>query len=72
MSTFSDISDHATELEEREREILLAQHKARVADALQPIGQCHNCELKVEGNALFCSKECAEEWEFIKKMEKHR
>lgn len=71
MSKFSDPSDLATEHEQRERDILLAQHKARAAEALKPIGTCHNCELEID-EGLFCSAECRDEWDFIKKMEKHR
>ncbi len=71
MSKFSDTSDFATELEQRERDILLAQHKANAEPRLQPTGRCYNCELEIS-RGLFCCKDCQEEWDFIKKMEKHR
>lgn len=71
MSKFSDPSDHASELEQRERDILLAQHKERAKHALQPTGYCYNCEEPVE-KGLFCNSDCRDDFEFRQKMEKHR
>lgn len=72
MSKFSDPSDLATEHEQRERDILLAQHKARKRNELVPRGSCYNCEEEVEEGKLFCDADCAHDWHFRERMEKHR
>ena len=41
-------------------------------DGLLCTGICHNpaCESEVSGNQLFCDKECAQEYEYIKKQKR--
>lgn len=70
MSKFSDQSDWATELEERERQAAIQRIRSMSQDPkLLPMGLCHNCGDPVGKGMVFCDKLCAEDYEEFKKAE---
>jgi hypothetical protein len=64
----ADILDVASEYEENQREMALAQARANAAK-LTITGRCYNCEEEV-GQQLFCDVDCREDFEFRDRMQK--
>ena len=62
----ADVVDDSDDKIEAMREMGLAQVRKRMAVRdLQPAGFCHSplCGEAVEGNRLFCDKDCSEDWD---------
>jgi predicted nucleic acid-binding Zn ribbon protein len=59
-----DCSDNGDEITQSE---LARIRKLLASRELQPIGACHWCNEYVKGDKLFCSSECAEDWEHHRK-----
>ena len=62
----ADDADNSDDKIEAMREIGLAEVRKRMATRdLQPAGFCHSplCGEAVDGNRLFCDKDCSEDWD---------
>jgi hypothetical protein len=64
MADEADRSDNGDEITQSE---LARIRKLLASRELQPIGACHWCNDYVKGDKLFCSSECAEDWEHHRK-----
>jgi len=59
-----DRSDNGEEITQSE---LARIRKLLASRELQPSGACHWCNEYVKGDKLFCSSECADDWEQYRK-----
>ena len=54
-----DISDKATENEELQRAEAIALRKKTI----KACGWCHNCSESIGSGEIFCSRDCADDWQ---------
>lgn len=57
----ADFLDNASEIENSERERLIA--KARKSPKIVATGHCLYCNAEVDNSRRFCSPECRDDWE---------
>jgi hypothetical protein len=59
----ADISDRATEAEERAREVALKNQLAKYK-VIPFIGKCHNCEEPLNNGRRFCDLDCRNDFDY--------
>ena len=64
----ADELDQASDLELLFTEEAISKHRV-TKQPLKAIGVCYNCESEIR-NGAFCSKECADEYEWFHKRKK--
>jgi hypothetical protein len=67
---FSDVADHATEMEERLRGYEIQKVREQTKVSTKHTGACLYCGSVVESPKLFCDTDCRTDYEFEQKMKK--
>lgn len=70
--SFSDSSDHASEVEDRlkEYELQRIRQARNKASSMPPSGYCYYCSSSVATPKLWCDSDCREDWERLEKMKR--
>lgn len=69
-----DEADYGNERAAAMLEATLQEHQYALSHAVSayPIGECRNCSTKLDDGRAFCDPECAKDFEYRQKMNKHR
>lgn len=59
-----DFADHGSEREQQNIEAALAEHKYQLNHAVSayPIGECRNCQERLDDGRAFCDDACRDDW----------